>query len=198
MGSDNLDIKLQQLAGNLKRWNSEVFGDIFRRKRQLISRLGGIQRAIQRRSNPHLYKLEEDLTREYNRVLYQEQLLWFQKSRLDWLEKGNKNTWFFHTATKVRRKHNKVESLLDTGGQWVYDQKNLQKMAMSFYESLFRDEGIDQSGQRIPGEFNTLEERELDYLKLEVSFEEVKNSLFSMGLYKAPGHERHSGKPQRR
>lgn len=94
-----------------------MFGDIFKKKRKLMPRLGRIQMAVQRRSNPFLHKLEEELTRKYNTVLYQEELFWFQNARMEWLEKWNRNTNYFHSTTKIKRRHNKVEALLNSEGQ---------------------------------------------------------------------------------
>lgn len=93
-----------------------MFGDIFKKKRKLMARLEGLQTAVQRRSNPFLHKLKEELAREYNTILYQEELFWFQKARTEWLEKGNKNTSYFHSTIKIKRRHNKVEALLNNEG----------------------------------------------------------------------------------
>lgn len=53
-----------------------------------------------------LIRLEEKLKRERNEVLLQEELLWRQKSRVDWIRAGNKNTRFFHTSMLTRRRRN--------------------------------------------------------------------------------------------
>lgn len=160
---------------------------VFRRKRKFIARLGGIHRAIQNKGNPFLFKFKEKLTREYNVVLLQEELFWFQKARANWLEHGNKNTSFFHTTTKIRRRFNKVEALQNKKGQWVYDQTTLKEMAFSFYETLFKEEGRIQRDYQIQIEFRKLEQRDFDLLKMEVVMEDIKQALFEMGPYKAPG-----------
>ena len=62
-------------------FNKEVFGDIFRRKRLLEARIAGIQRSLEELHSESLVRLEGELRREYNQVLLQEEMLWFQKSR---------------------------------------------------------------------------------------------------------------------
>lgn len=46
---------------------------------------------------------------EYERVLLQEELLWYQKSRSKWLYFGDKNTRFFHGVTAIRRAKNSFD-----------------------------------------------------------------------------------------
>jgi len=40
---------------------------------------------------------EASLQKEYNDVLRQEEILWYQKSRENWVKLGDRNTSFFHT-----------------------------------------------------------------------------------------------------
>ena len=54
---------------------------------------------------------EKQLIEEFNNTLVQEELLWFQKSREQWVKFGDRNTKFFHVQTLVRRKHNKIHGL---------------------------------------------------------------------------------------
>ncbi|XP_057432586.1 uncharacterized protein LOC130725366 [Lotus japonicus] len=59
-------------------WNSEVFGEIGRRKRKLMRRLEGINNKLHMLSIPYLEKLQKRLWEEYYKVLMQEELLWKQ------------------------------------------------------------------------------------------------------------------------
>lgn len=42
------------------------------------------------------------LRKEMDEVLDQEEMLWFQKSRLDAIKDGDKNTRYFHLSTIIR------------------------------------------------------------------------------------------------
>lgn len=59
-----------------KKFNEEVFGNIFRRKRLLEARVKGIQRSIETCDSLTLAQIEKELQEEYNLVLRQEELLW--------------------------------------------------------------------------------------------------------------------------
>lgn len=75
-------------------WNSRIFGNIFHRKKRLIARLEGIQRSLSCRISPFLLDLEKTLIKDYNATLKQEELLWLQKSRSDWIASGDRDTKF--------------------------------------------------------------------------------------------------------
>ena len=82
---DNISVieNLNAFQDNLKDWNVNVFGNIGKRKRRLLARLNGIQRSLNRRNNPFLLQLER-----------QEELMWQQKSRAEWIINGERNTIF--------------------------------------------------------------------------------------------------------
>lgn len=92
-------------------FNREVFGNIFKKKRNIEARLQGIQRAFEHVDSLDLVQLEINLQREYNQILFQEELLWYQKSREKWVKHGDKNTAFFYAQTVIRRKKNKIHGL---------------------------------------------------------------------------------------
>ncbi|KAL7228900.1 hypothetical protein ACSBR2_007568 [Camellia fascicularis] len=83
--NNNLLGNLDFMTSALQDWNKNIFGNIFRRKRWLLGRIDGIQISQARTYSHNLHKLENELTTEYNRVLYQEELFWFQKSRVNWI-----------------------------------------------------------------------------------------------------------------
>ncbi|GMI82608.1 hypothetical protein HRI_001930100 [Hibiscus trionum] len=69
-----------------RRWNKEVFGHIGQRKKQLLACIRGVEIAIERNQTPFLLDLERSLKGELSEVLKQEESLWFQKSRSQWIE----------------------------------------------------------------------------------------------------------------
>lgn len=72
---------LDQIKNLSLSFNKNVFGDIFRRKRIIEARLRGIQRALERVDSLSLTYLEQTLQHDYNHILFQEEIFWFQKSR---------------------------------------------------------------------------------------------------------------------
>lgn len=67
-----------------------------------------------------------------------------QKSRVDWLRMGDKNTRFFHTSTLIRRRMNKIEMPRNEAAEWVSVSTELKNLAITYYKELFSSDG--QSG----------------------------------------------------
>lgn len=63
-------------------WNKTVFGNIFRKKRWTLSRIEGIRKSQQNKFSHNLQVLEKDLISEYNNILAQGEIHWYQKSRV--------------------------------------------------------------------------------------------------------------------
>lgn len=122
----NIAEKGENLAVSLQEWNKKSFGNLFRKKKKLRARISGVQRALAQQRSHQLELLEEQFLSEYNVILEQEDTFWAQKSRVQWIQQGERNTRFFHVSTICRRRRNKIASLKDDEGQWVIDQNMLK------------------------------------------------------------------------
>lgn len=131
-------------------FNREVFGNIFQHKRHITNRLSGIQKAMETVDSIRLSMVEADLRKELDRILWQEETLWFQKSREQWIKFGDGNTKFFHAQTIIRRKRNRVEGLFLRDGSWSTDPVTLQTEASDYFHSLF----VCLHGICLPGLFD--------------------------------------------
>ncbi|XP_057426143.1 uncharacterized protein LOC130719539 [Lotus japonicus] len=121
----NLVGKLDNIRLASQEFNVNVFGNITRRKKRVERRLQGLQRELEVRESESLLRLEKELQVEYEQILTQEELTWFQKSREKWVKFGDRNTRFFHTQTVVRRKRNKIHGLY-VGDEWCTDSEALK------------------------------------------------------------------------
>ena len=168
-------------------FNKQVFGNIFRKKRNLENRLKGVQEKLERVDSISLALLERDLQKEYSDVLRQEELLWFQKSNEKWVKWGDRNTSFFHTQTIVRRKRNKVSGLFLNDGSWNIDAEVLKTEAMGFYQNLFcSSENVDLS-LLSDAYFPQIDGAGRDLLLRPVTKEEVFYALRGMPSFNSPG-----------
>ncbi|XP_057432405.1 uncharacterized protein LOC130725171 [Lotus japonicus] len=93
-------------------FNTNVFGNITRRKKIVERRLQGLQHELEVGETESLLRLEKDLQEEYEQIFTQEELTWYQKSRERWVKFGDQNTKFFHLQTVVCR--NRVMDIMPT------------------------------------------------------------------------------------
>lgn len=178
---------IHELTSSLKTWNKEVFGNIFYWKKRVLARLQGIQKHLNGSNQPFLRRLEKELDSQYNQILKQEEIYWYQKSRCQWLSFGDRNTAYFHTKAIIRRQKNRIQCLKDNDHQWIWDDMKLKAMATEFYKNLFSKEGDSHHREHFFSKFPTIDEGIKNQLLRTVTDEEVKRALFDMKPFKAPG-----------
>ena len=129
-----------QLSAALWEWNRNQFGNVFQRKRKLWARLEGVQRKLTKKKIFGMIKLERKIQKELETTLQREELIWYQRSREDWIASGDRNTKFYHASTLVRRSRNKIESLKNANGEWITALAELENMIQEYYKNLFHEE----------------------------------------------------------
>ena len=133
--------------------------------------------------------LRKELSDEY----YNEELFWMQKSRLNWLRSGDRNTKFFHAVTKSRRAQNRIKSLFDDDGREWFADSDLGRVAEQYFKVLFSSEdvGLDQvEWNDIPA---TISSEQNSALLKPVTSEEVKKAVFEINSSKCLGPDGMSG-----
>ncbi|GKA78679.1 RNA-directed DNA polymerase, eukaryota, reverse transcriptase zinc-binding domain protein [Tanacetum coccineum] len=113
--------------------------------------------------------------------------LWPKKARIDWLNKGDKNSAFYHKVIKGRRSRNRVHSICDDNGV-NYEKEEVTKQFVKHFQQFL---GVPSNTSEITltnDLFNTvLSQEEADYMAREVFDKEIKDALFDIGDNKAPG-----------
>ena len=72
---ENLVEAITNFSTKAQRWNREVFGNVFVRKRKILARLLGTQKALAICPNRFLINLQEQLTEEYKSIIQLEEEL---------------------------------------------------------------------------------------------------------------------------
>lgn len=173
------------MASVLGNWNRETFGNIHRKKRRLLARLDGIQRALDVYWNHRLVMLGVKLKEEFDEVLAHEELLWFQKSREEWIRSGDRNTKYYHASTMVRRTRNKIRALQSDSGELLTEGNGLAEHVQEFYSTLFRKDEVCDLSIALRGMFTVLEPPIRNAMISPFSVADVKEALFDMDPFKA-------------
>ncbi|XP_061340990.1 uncharacterized protein LOC133287406 [Gastrolobium bilobum] len=187
--SSDVEVKLMlaNFIPHLKKWNKEVFGNISYRIRNLTQSIADIQLKRERVDSLRLQKLEEELHDNLNLTLDQEELLWFQKSRHNWIIDGDKNTKFYHLKTVMRRSSNRISRLCNNDNIWIEDPNELKVHVCNYYKDLFSEEVRDRRWISFQNLWPILEQNEIHALMIPPSDHDIWQNLSSMGPYKAPG-----------
>lgn len=170
-------------------WNKEVFGNIFRKIKEILARIRGIQKSPHYPHSSFLHNLEPDLLSEYDNMLYYEEIFWKTKSKISWLTEGDANTRFFHVSTINRRRKNRIHLLRDEVGNEFLSQEDIRNHTTSFFTKLYTTEHV-ASKKRCPNP--TPNPNNLDHLTkahLDRALEEadIFRAIASFKPLKAPG-----------
>ena len=69
----SLNGAISGFTNKARKWNAEVFGNLFARKRRVLARLNGTQTALADNPNDSLLQLERKLIEDYSLILLQEE-----------------------------------------------------------------------------------------------------------------------------
>lgn len=105
---------INKLTQNLTNWNRHTFGNF---KKQLVENKRKLETLYNFNLNEQIMseiaqtkKLIEDLERK-------EEIFLAQKSRINWLKYGDKNSKFFHISTITRKQHNRITTIQNQNGE---------------------------------------------------------------------------------
>lgn len=163
-----------------------MFRNLFWTKRPLLARINGIQRLPIFHTHPFLAQLEWDLTSQYQTLLRQEELYWYQKSRAQWIHSGDRNTRFYHVSTITRRRRNKIEALKTQGHDWCQDQSILKAHVRQYFVDLFGDSQQRSSRPIAVDALPQISQPDMELLTNRVELWETTRAVKSMHPYKAP------------
>ncbi|GAU28913.1 hypothetical protein TSUD_59250 [Trifolium subterraneum] len=137
----------------IKEWKNISIEKVNIKKREILARIGVIQRKVQgERNNIFLVQLEAKLQKELAHILKVEELMWYQRSRARWLVDGDRNTRYYHLKTITRRRHNKISMLRDMNGGWVEEVDVLKQMANNISFPRLSDDEVQQISVEIDEE----------------------------------------------
>ncbi|KAF5185425.1 hypothetical protein FRX31_024990, partial [Thalictrum thalictroides] len=107
---------------------------------------------------------------ELEELMYQQEIKWQQKVKLNWRVKGEKMTHFYHNLVNWRRKSNQLQ-IIDIEGNEVMDEEVITNHVVHYYENLFDDDGC--SCPELDGmEFSSLTQTQNTHIERSISEEE--------------------------
>jgi hypothetical protein len=115
----------------LHAWGRNKFGNVTRELNRLCEKLKNLYENNAPRSE---IRATSDLM---NDLLYKEEMLWLQRSRIDWLKEGGRNIKFFHQKAVWCARKNKIAKLKDDNGVEQTVPSVMERMAVSYFQSLY-------------------------------------------------------------
>ncbi|KAH7848430.1 hypothetical protein Vadar_002675 [Vaccinium darrowii] len=129
--------KLRECKDKLKKWHRANFADLRLQISVVKDQLLEVQKQQDQGSNPELVAFERVLSRKLEDLWQKDAMFWHQRSRIKWLQMGDKNSRFFHLSTIQRRQRNQIVKLKDKDGVWTSEPKEIAATVKEHFESLF-------------------------------------------------------------
>ncbi|GKE86783.1 hypothetical protein Tco_1560525 [Tanacetum coccineum] len=120
-------------------------------------------------------------------MLNREEKIWKQRSRIQWLSEGDKNTRFFHSRATNRRKRNRILRLKDEDVRWVDNEKDVCSLVARYFTNLFCSSLPQDCDSTVKDIDRSLTHNDRISLERHVTSTEVYDALMQMALTKATG-----------
>lgn len=142
--SEKIHRKLGQCRIKLQKWSRSNGVNYKRRIEELQGQLLNIQHmqgnSYNKQEEMHIkslleeeWKMEEECCR--------------QKSRVQWLKAGDKNTRYFHQSIIQRRRENHIRRIQKSYGTWTEEGKVIRVECEVYFKHIFRSEGNIRDGE---------------------------------------------------
>lgn len=183
--------KLKQLKPILRKLHKNNFSKIQKRVTIANSVLQLVQAELLQSPTPELFQKEKELHEKWEFLRRIEEAYFRQKSRINWLKKGDLNTSYFHRIWKVRTAVNSIRSFLLPKGILLIDPIAMGELAVAHFKSIIAPENTP-STISTPNWFHSLldfrcTQQQCESLSALPTRETIEKTLLRLNPNKAPG-----------
>ncbi|XP_050252314.1 uncharacterized protein LOC126698852 [Quercus robur] len=181
---------LKQCADDLSRWNGEVLGRVPRQiqnKRRVLNEL-----VLRDHDGSNGFEINK-IRKEINDLLDCEEIMWQQRSKVQWMGLRDRNTRYFHTKASERKKKNTISKILDERGMWRESALEIAEVAVSYFEKLYRTSNPDKIAEVVEAIDPKVSAEMNQSLIKQFTREEVEAALKQMHPSKSPGPDGRQG-----
>jgi hypothetical protein len=180
--------KLRLLKHELKKFHHQHTNHISSRVAQAKAAWFAAQTSLDcNPSSTAANAIERECAKLYMQLCKDEESVLQQRSRIQWLQLGDKNTKFFHNSLLHRQVRNRIHSLQDATDTSITDPQAMGKLASTYYEQLLNAPQTTHNHDFQHVFSKKIYAASSSSLHLPITDDEIKNALFSIPDNKAPG-----------
>ncbi|KAM6563234.1 hypothetical protein CsatB_023232 [Cannabis sativa] len=178
---------LRVCANNLHDWHYRKFGKMKQDIKLAQKTVHGLNTSAS--SDPDFSAKVHSAESILDELLANEEQYWQQRSRVDWLQSGDRNTKFFHSKASARHSNNRIKALTDDHGNTVTTKEGISRVVADYFQELFTASNEDHWAlshvlSTIP---TTISDEQNDFLCQDFTASEVFTALKTIGSDKSPG-----------
>ncbi|CAM0950375.1 unnamed protein product [Alopecurus aequalis] len=181
----NIAARLRATAGALKKWSSQLHGDLALRAAVTSTLILLLDKAMEKRQlTEQELRFRAMLKVNSLGIAAIQRSIWRQRSRIQWLKEGEASTRFFHSKASARRRRNFVQNLV-VDDVVITDQEGKEQAFFNHFAELLgschpRPCTLNLDAVAVP----TFELSDLD---APFTPAEIKTAVFELNPAKAPG-----------
>ncbi|KAK3218487.1 hypothetical protein Dsin_012457 [Dipteronia sinensis] len=182
--------KLRNLKKSLKTLNNDNVGNVATQSIKAKAALDAFQLLLDIQPiDTNLRMQEKELINEYTLSLQAEEDLLRQKSRIQWLKAGDRNSSYFFKAINGRRNKSKIHSITGDDGSLIEGDIPIKNEAIRHFQNILGcsmpvRHGIGTLSNIID---NVISNDQADSMDRDVTNDEILEVCFSVHPNKAPG-----------
>eukprot|EP00253_Pinus_taeda_P025821 PITA_25821 len=176
--------KLKHIKMRLKEWNKKDFGNIFVEKISVEIKMQILNQAmILKGFDKDKNDLVEKHHKDWENLCKKEEIFWKQKSRVQWLKEGKRNTNFFHRSTMVNREHSRIFAIIKEDGQLLQTHEEIEVELVQHFREIARESNTERDHhikdliKHIPNLVSREDNFNLNRLVTEVEVREILNKI---------------------
>lgn len=123
-----------------------------------------------------------ELEKNIEKLSVQEEIHWKQRAMVNWLNRGDPKTKYFHALAYAQCQNNFIKGPLNRNGEWCSDDTSLVNITAYYFSSLFSSSNpspqdietvLDFVGLMVENDMN-------DALCVPLTAEEIQKAVFDM------------------
>ena len=180
--------KLRSVKNRLKSFNFHVFSNVQEKVEEARGTLYRAQTDLLTNPNdPGLVLNEKICMKNFHELARAEEGFLKQKSRIQWLKLGDQNSNFFHKSVKARNSRNSIKSITLDNGCIIEDPASIKQEFVNHFQTVLGSNMQDTTTPEYNLDGLVWSSDHLDILNSTITHEEIKRSMFSIDINKAPG-----------
>ncbi|MQM07706.1 hypothetical protein Taro_040548 [Colocasia esculenta] len=180
---DTLIARLKAVKQALRTWNKEVFGNVQDAISEAEARVCLAEQEFD--SNPsEANRMDMSAAHaQLRRTLLNEEKMWCKKSRMEWMQNGDRNTAFYQAVVKNNRRRNYIHRLKIHGSNiWCEDQDILKGAAYTYFEDLLTSEHPTENAELLQAPVDLIPR-----IKAQTGYKNQEGALSYLGIPITPG-----------
>ena len=183
--------KLKTLKPRLRELGKEKMGDLPRRTREAHALL--CEKQSNTLASPSQQTIAEELSAftDWQTLSELEEGFLKQKSKLHWMNVGDRNNAYFHKAAQVRKMQDSIREMRGPNNEMLQSSEEIKGEAERFFSEFLNRQPQNFQGMSVDDLRNLMSfrcsENEQHMLTKEVTQEEIHKVLFAMPNNKSPG-----------